>query len=656
MSKKYKYDDEYDDDEYDDDKELKRERHKNIIKSYTIDLIAKAKKHPEWANLMPRMKEINELLMVLNKPEKNTPVLVGLAGVGKTAIIEYLAYLIAHKKLNPIYNEYKIYSLSFSNLIAGCIYRGMFEQRLSNLIHELEQDPNIILFIDEFHTISNKRANAAPLEDPMQVLKPYLARGELKIIGATTPQEYEDFINTDPAFSRRVNKIVINELNKTELINLIQNTFKADSDIISTDLIKQAITLADTYITNTAQPDRTIDLLQEALISYKNQNSGISLEQWQTYLHQTITNHNTSISESFLTNLQPFYNNLDWLKDNKIWVELLDLTRTQVVLNKEITVLNNKITSLGLMNIHKGPRYQLLDLAIEKQNTYLHNQTTLKILWDNFFTLAQLKQTKKALSIHTLYERLHLKLNLPAEIFDLKLWPQFQQSIKALSTDFIAYNDLLEDISLEILHYLSRLNDHNLWFLDFKSEDKVAFCKALANTLHADYFEFNVYDEDGLVNLNMFLKTHPFGLVVLKNMINHETVDYISNILLSLIKDPKYKNHLFIIVNDVSVLNDQFAPYVTTFKHKTAQNNKQAIISKELDFISTQFSYKNANVTFDSGLIKILSTEFSLDDSLFFIKNVLMPDLVKKLIKHNITTYHYTLKDLDQILKPQKIN
>ena len=214
--------------------------------------------------LVGREKELNLIIETLLRKNKNNPLLIGSAGVGKSAIIEELARRINKGNVPNKLKDKKIVSLEMSSLVAGTKYRGEFEEKLNKIIKEIEENPEIIIFIDEIHTMANA-GGAEGAINASDILKPYLARGKVKIIGATTTNEYNKFIAKDKALSRRFEIIKINEptIKETEnILSKIRPSFEKHYNIKITDEnIKKIVSLTDKYILDRFNPDKSIDLL-----------------------------------------------------------------------------------------------------------------------------------------------------------------------------------------------------------------------------------------------------------------------------------------------------------------------------------------------------------------------------------------------------------
>lgn len=220
--------------------------------------------------LIGRDKELNLIIETLIRKNKNNPLLVGDAGVGKSAIVEELARRINKKEVPYQLRDKKIVSLEMSALVAGTKYRGEFEEKLGKIIKELEANPEIILFIDEMHTMTNA-GGAEGAINASDILKPYLARGQIKIIGATTTAEYNKFILKDKALTRRFELIKVCEPNQEETTNIllkIKNSFEKYYNIkITPENVKEIVEYTNRFIVDRCNPDKSIDLLDSICAS-----------------------------------------------------------------------------------------------------------------------------------------------------------------------------------------------------------------------------------------------------------------------------------------------------------------------------------------------------------------------------------------------------
>tara|TARA_R110000796_G_scaffold58413_5_gene134913 strand:+ start:18778 stop:21273 length:2496 start_codon:yes stop_codon:yes gene_type:complete len=216
--------------------------------------------------IVGRENEIKRVTAILSRRKKNNPVLIGEPGVGKTAIVEGLALLInSGDAPKPLLGK-KIYALDIASIVAGTKYRGQFEERMKVILSELKDNPEIILFIDELHTLVGA-GNASGSLDASNIFKPALARGEIQVIGATTLDEFRENIETDGALTRRFQQVIVNEPSLGETVtilkNIKENYEKYHNVIYNDDVIELMVKLADRYISDRAMPDKAIDILDE---------------------------------------------------------------------------------------------------------------------------------------------------------------------------------------------------------------------------------------------------------------------------------------------------------------------------------------------------------------------------------------------------------
>lgn len=250
-----------------------------ILNELGINLNNKAKNN-ELDKVIGRDLEIERIIEILERKNKNNPILIGEAGVGKTAIVEELARRIT---LGDVPNTLKnkiIINLNLFNVIAGTKYRGEFEEKLSKIINELESNPNIILFIDEIHTIMGA-GGAEGAIDASNIMKPALARNKIKVIGATTLNEYKSSIEKDKALERRFQKVLIKEPNYEEtkiILHKIKKNYENYHNVkIPENILDLTIKLSDKYITDRKNPDKSIDILDEICACTKiNDNSKLT--------------------------------------------------------------------------------------------------------------------------------------------------------------------------------------------------------------------------------------------------------------------------------------------------------------------------------------------------------------------------------------------
>lgn len=254
-------------------KNLNDQENLRLFASDLIELARKGKIDP----MIGRNFELERMIQILSRRKKNNPVLVGEAGVGKTAIVEGLALAIFEKKVPKNLQNAKIYSLNITNILSGTKYRGDFEKRVKDIVEELSKIPNAILFIDEIHTIVGAGATNESYNDMSNLLKPALSNGTLKCIGATTFLEYKNTFDKNKALSRRFAKIDVDEPSKEECFEILKGLRKKYEDFhhikLSDEILENSISLAKKFFNDKFLPDCAIDLIDELGASFALKNS-----------------------------------------------------------------------------------------------------------------------------------------------------------------------------------------------------------------------------------------------------------------------------------------------------------------------------------------------------------------------------------------------
>ena len=229
----------------------------------------------QYEPIIGRNKEINEIIEILLRKNKNNPLLIGEPGIGKTALVESLAYKINKKEVPKELQNKKIISINISKLISGTRYRGEFEEKFHKMIEHFEQNSNFIIFFDEIHTIVGA-GGAEGAIDAANILKPYIARNKLKIIGATTTKEYYKSIYNDGALNRRFQTIMIKEPSEKETINILLNTKKYYEKFhnvhITNKQLELIVSLSTKYIKDRYNPDKSLDMLDKICSKIKLKN------------------------------------------------------------------------------------------------------------------------------------------------------------------------------------------------------------------------------------------------------------------------------------------------------------------------------------------------------------------------------------------------
>ena len=339
----------------------------SALETFAVDLT-----NPEiQSNIDPvigRNEEIDRVIQILSRRTKNNPILLGDPGTGKTAIVEGLAKRISENKVPDVLINKRILTLDLGSTIAGTIYRGEFENRLKKIIEEVKADPNIILFIDEIHTVIGAGASTGSL-DAANLFKPELARGNLRMIGATTQEEFKKHIESDPAFERRFQPVIINESTPGETISILEgikkNYEKYHQVKISSEAIVAAVELSHRYLPDKHLPDKAIDLIDEAAakIKVETTKNGIAktIKKLEAELNKVQEiKEKQIISERFDEALKYKAEEDDLLK------KLDDLKKEEVEEKKKILgTLTRRDVALVLSRMTKIPVSELI--ATEKQ-------------------------------------------------------------------------------------------------------------------------------------------------------------------------------------------------------------------------------------------------------------------------------------------------
>jgi len=236
-----------------------------VLDNFSTDL-TKAALEDKLDPVVGREREIQRVVEILGRRKKNNPILIGEPGVGKSAIVEGLAQLIAQRKTSPMFFNKRLVSLDMTGLVAGTKYRGQFEERIRALLKEIEQSPDVIVFIDEIHTIIGA-GSAAGTMDAANIMKPALARGTIQCIGATTLDEYRNSIEKDGALERRFQKVIVEPTSTDDTLTILHNIkdrYEHHHHVHYTDdAILACVKLTERYVADRAFPDKAIDAMDE---------------------------------------------------------------------------------------------------------------------------------------------------------------------------------------------------------------------------------------------------------------------------------------------------------------------------------------------------------------------------------------------------------
>lgn len=334
----------------------KKKNKKLLLEELGTDLTQKAN---ELDPVIGRDSEIKRIIEVLSRRTKNNPLLIGEAGVGKTAIVEELSKMIANGEVPNSLKNKRIISLDMATMVAGTKYRGEFEDRVKKVLKEIEDNNDIILFIDEIHTLVGA-GGAEGAIDASNIFKPALARNKLRCIGATTVNEYKKFIENDKALDRRFQKINI-EIPNRDVVKQILMKLKPIYEnyhhvIISEDIIDKIIELSEKYIHDRNQPDKAIDILDEvcAKASLKESSELVMYNQLNRKLQALIKDKNEAISNSDFKKATNYKKSEFDLMDkiNSLELSLCNKKKNEVLLDEIADVINSKT---------KIPVYEILN-------------------------------------------------------------------------------------------------------------------------------------------------------------------------------------------------------------------------------------------------------------------------------------------------------
>ena len=318
-----------------------------------------------------RVKEIERLAQILSRRKKNNPILIGEPGVGKSAIVEGLALRIVEKKVSRILFDKRVIALDMTAVVAGTKYRGQFEERIRSILNELKKNPNIILFIDEIHTIVGA-GSAAGSMDAANMLKPALARGEIQCIGATTLDEYRQNIEKDGALERRFQKVIVEPTTAEETLQILKNIkdkYEDHHNVNYTDAALEAcVKLTDQYITDRNFPDKAIDALDEAgsRVHLTNITAPKEIEEQEKLIdemkslkNEAVRLQNFELAASYRDKEKEYTNQLDTLKEE--WEKSLKENR-ETVDDEQIAEVVSMMSGVPVQRMAQAEGMKLLGM------------------------------------------------------------------------------------------------------------------------------------------------------------------------------------------------------------------------------------------------------------------------------------------------------
>ena len=341
-----------------------------VLDNFGTDM-TKAAEEGKLDPVVGRVKEIERLAQILSRRKKNNPILIGEPGVGKSAIVEGLALRIVEKKVSRILFDKRVIALDMTAVVAGTKYRGQFEERIRSILNELKKNPNIILFIDEIHTIVGA-GSAAGSMDAANMLKPALARGEIQCIGATTLDEYRQNIEKDGALERRFQKVIVEPTTAEETLQILKNIkdkYEDHHNVNYTDAALEAcVKLTDRYITDRNFPDKAIDALDEAgsRVHLTNITAPKEIEEQEKLIdemkslkNEAVRLQNFELAASYRDKEKEYTNQLDTLKEE--WEKSLKENR-ETVDDEQIAEVVSMMSGVPVQRMAQAEGMKLLGM------------------------------------------------------------------------------------------------------------------------------------------------------------------------------------------------------------------------------------------------------------------------------------------------------
>lgn len=332
-----------------------------------------------------RCAEIERVMEILCRRTKNNPLLLGEPGVGKTAIVEGLAKQITQGLVPPVLAHKRLFTIDMALLIAGTMYRGEFEGRLRQIVDEVKADPDIVLFIDEIHSIVGAGAASGSM-DAANILKPALARGEIRCIGATTPSEFKKHIETDPALERRFQTILIDEPSQEKSVEILEGIAPYYEQFhrvrITHDAITQAVALSSRYLQDRQLPDKAIDLIDEAAAATRVRNHNPGPIQRERELQDTLvtlkeTKRQAVVEERFdeAMKLKEEETLLNAHLESLVTKE--DLSPTPAITTQDIARVVSRTTGIPFEDLVASDRSRLLQLEEQLRTNVLGQEPVI---------------------------------------------------------------------------------------------------------------------------------------------------------------------------------------------------------------------------------------------------------------------------------------
>ena len=583
-------------------------KNKLLIDEYSVDLNKKCL-NGEIDPVIGRDEEINSLIEILSRRTKNNPLLVGDAGVGKTSIVEEFANMVVLETVPTNLKKKRVLSVSMSSLVAGTKYRGEFEERINKILKEVEDNNEIILFIDEIHTLIGA-GGAEGAIDASNILKPSLARGKIKIIGATTNEEYAKFIEKDKALDRRFQKIFINEPNLDKTISILTKLKPLyesfHNTMISDEIINYIVTISDKYIHNRKFPDKAIDILDEVCaktILIKNDNE-IILDKLQNKLNLIIKEKkNSIIKEDFdrATELKNKQNKLE-TRINKLKLKYNDKKYPKIITKDMVINVVSKKANIPIYE-EKNQAFKLLDISNKLKSIIFGQDEVIDIISDytkrfklgfsnnkvHSFLLIGKTGIGKTLLVKEYAKLLYNKNNFIR--VDMSEYKESHSISKILGSPpgYIGYDDtnyLLERI---------RNNPYSILLLDEIEKAHLDVIKLFLQILDESKIKDSKGNDVYFNNVTIFM-TSNFGC-------DKESIGFNNN------KDNYFLNKLnnYFGVEFINRIDD------ILYCNSLNRNIIASIIKNKLDIMKKEYSKKNIKLKFTQKLIDSICEESIFD-------------------------------------------
>lgn len=576
---------------------------KSLLDELATDL-TKLAKEGRLDPVIGRDKEISRTIEILLRRKKNNPILIGPAGVGKTAIVEEIANLIAKGNCPNFLKHKRIICLNIFSLVSGTKYRGEFEEKLKNVIRELEENDDIILFIDEIHTMVGA-GGAEGAIDASNILKPSLARGTIKIIGATTLDEYKKFIEPDSALSRRFQNVMVNEPNKEDVVKILMEIRplyeKYHNIIMPKKLINELVNLTDKYLSNRYEPDRSIDILDEVCAK-------VSIT--ENYLEKRLKKLNEKLNIIKKEKIKAIENNNFKLayslknKENNIDNIISNLKVNKKIVTKEniLDVIKLK-SNINLINIDGNRKEFYKNLEDKLNNIVIGQNNNIKTLIESLKKKEVIKKNK-CYSVF-IYGKEYTGKTLLAKEFLKELVNE--KSI--INIDLSLYKEY---------HMISKLIGTTAGYLGYDNKSNI-FEKIRTNPNSA--LIIDNYEDACLEVKNLFIKILEDGWI---EDASGKMIDFSNSIIIFTSKVEEEMNSLGFDSKEKDSFDDSFRSIKDKVSVCIKMNNLnecmvKKIIRKRLNDIVN--SYINIDVKYDDSYEKYLFDLYKEKKSLQYVLN-----------------------------------